>query len=112
MKVLFISDFSLEQNPGGAQVSNWEIIKQGESNGISIDQFTYDSSPVKLLAQYDVVISSNLESIMRSPNADFVFNYISGHSRHFRLEHDSCSYLPADLRESLFGSSVKKLFFI
>jgi glycosyltransferase involved in cell wall biosynthesis len=110
MKVLFISDFSLSQNPGGAQVSNFEIINYGTSMGLEIEEFNYNSSPISLISNFDLVISSNLEAIMKSANAEYVYNYICSHSNHFRLEHDSCSYLHSDQRESIFGSSIKNFF--
>jgi hypothetical protein len=36
MRILFVSDFNLEQNSGGAQVSNDLIIKKGLELGFSL----------------------------------------------------------------------------
>ena len=42
MKVLFISDFGLHHNSGGAQVSNDLIIKKGLEKGYEITLHNYD----------------------------------------------------------------------
>lgn len=108
MKVLFISDFGLKHNSGGAQVSNDEIIKQGEKMGHEIILHNFDSSPVDFLQSFDVVVSSNLEAINQtSPEK---INYINNHDFHVRLEHDSCSYLTKSAREELFRSSKINFF--
>ena len=44
MRVLFVSDFSLAQNSGGAQQSNDIVIKRGEERGHEIILHTVDSS--------------------------------------------------------------------
>tara|TARA_R100000152_G_C6773347_1_gene200614 strand:+ start:1499 stop:2350 length:852 start_codon:yes stop_codon:yes gene_type:complete len=108
MTVLFISDFTLEQREGGAQVSNSLILKKGRELGHEIVEHDHTSSPVNFLSSYDLVVSSNLEVIsQRSPN---VIDFILRHPNHIRLEHDSCSYLTNELRQSLFESSQKNFF--
>lgn len=108
MKVIFISDFSIRHNSGGAQVSNDLIIKEGESRGHSIRLHNYDSSPVDFLESYNVLISSNLEHIYKlSPEK---IKFILNHKNHFRLEHDSCFYLTKDDRQNIFKSSVINFF--
>ena len=108
MKVIFISDFGIHQNSGGAQVSNDIIIKQGESRGHSIKLHNYDSSPIDFLESYDVLISSNLEQIYKiSPEK---LKFILDHKKHFRLEHDSCFYFGNDDRQKVFGSTVINFF--
>ncbi len=109
MDVLFISDFNLEHNSGGAQVSNDAIIRAGRERGLSITEFNHDTSSLKLMYRYDLLISSNLEVL--SHRSDYIFDRIINHPNHIRLEHDSCSYLPADKRRKLF-SSTKKNFFL
>ena len=111
MNVLMISDFSLEQNPGGAQVSNAAIIKAGEALGHSIKLMTNESPFTSLLPHYDLLISSNLEAITQKDTTGYVINRIINHSRHVRLEHDSCSYLPEEERKRLF-TSAKISFFL
>lgn len=107
MKVLFISDFSLDQNSGGAQVSNDFIIRKGKSLGFDITLHTYDSSSLNLIYTYDLVVSSNMEILNKN---DQIFNYIINHKNHVRLEHDSCSYLSEARRKQLFTSSQKNFF--
>lgn len=108
MKILFISDFNINQNPGGAQVSNESIINYGRSLGHEIVLFDHQSSPIELISRFDVVISSNLE--VMSMQRSFVFDFIFNHDNHVRLEHDSCSYLNDNLRKKLFCHSKKNFF--
>ena len=110
MNVLMISDFSLEQNPGGAQVSNDAIIKTGEALGHSIEVMTNTSPLTSLLPYYDLLISSNLESINQKDTTGYVINRIIDHPRHVRLEHDSCSYLSEEERKRLFRSAKISFF--
>ena len=44
MKTLFISDFTLQQRSGGAQVSNDIIIKKGRELGYDITEHHHSSS--------------------------------------------------------------------
>ena len=108
MRVLFISDFTLEDSSGGAQLSNKIIIDKGRELGHEIKEHNYKSSVTDFLSSYDLVVNSNLEVIskitpekmpliLRMPNS-------------VRLEHDSCSYLTDDLREQLFSKAEKKFF--
>ena len=110
MNVLMISDFSLKQNPGGAQVSNEAIIKKGVARGHAVQLMTHASSPTTLLAHNDVIISSNLESIYQKDNTRYILDRIISHPYHVRLEHDSCSYLSEDDRRKLFGSAKISFF--
>jgi len=109
MRVLFVSDFTLQDRDGGAQVSNKILIDKGRDLGHEIKEHNYKSSATDFLSSYDLVINSNLEVInkitpekipliLRMPNS-------------VRLEHDSCSYLSDDIREQLF-SNAKKNFFL
>lgn len=107
MKVLFVSDFSLDHNSGGAQVSNDHVIKEGLLRGYDITLHNYDSSPTNLLTNYDLVISSNMELLHKN---EYLFHYITNHPQHVRLEHDSCSYLNNEDRQKLFESSKKNFF--
>ena len=65
MKVLFISDFTLEQRQGGAQVSNDLLIKKGRELGHDITEHHHSSSIMDFLTSYDLVIHSNLEAISK-----------------------------------------------
>jgi hypothetical protein len=108
MNILFISDFNLNHNSGGAQVSNDLIIKKGLEKGHEITLHNYDSSPVNLIYSYDLIISSNLEVINQTSN--YLLDYIINHPNHIRLEHDSCLYLDQSKRELLFKSSKINFF--
>ena len=109
MRVLFVSDLTLERNKvGGAQLSNSFIVERGKQLGHEIVEHDYGSSIVDFLSTYDLLISSNLEVISnRSPEK---LNFILKHPNHVRIEHDSCSYLQQETRKSLFKSSKKNFF--
>ena len=103
MKILWIADYGIHHNIGGAQRTNHFIIEEGLSQGLDIQTFYFDSDPKILNGHYDCVVSNNLEAIsQRRPE---VFNYIVNHPYHVRYEHDSNSYLTKDARELLFGSA-------
>ena len=108
MRVLFVSDYTLEQQPGGAQVSNDLIIKKGRDLGHEIIEHHKDSSVVDFISSYDLLVSSNLEVISRAaPNK---LDFILKHPNHIRVEHDSCSYLEGSRRQELFESSKINFF--
>lgn len=109
MRVLLISDYSLQHTSGGAQRSNSIIMEEGRRRGHSISEYNWDSDQLILGHPYDVVISSNLEAISR--NFPPIINWISSHPNHVRLEHDANRYLPEEVRKTLF-SSCKKTFFL
>lgn len=108
MKVLFISDFTLKQRQGGAQVSNSLIIKKGIELGYEIKEHSHNSSVIDFLTSYDLVINSNLEMISKIEPAKLGF--ILRASNSVRLEHDSCSYLSNEDRKTLFTKSKKNFF--
>ena len=100
MKVLWIADFALKHNIGGAQRTDSFIIKEGQDRGHSIQFFNYDSPEELLQGQYDIVVTGNLENLYRRGIVDWVVK----HPYHVRYEHDSNSYLPQQMRKDLFGS--------
>ena len=109
MDVLVISDFTLEQAIGGAQISNSIIIEEGKKRGHAIKEHHHSSPITDLFVSYDLVINSNLEFIFKaSPEK---FNLIKKLPNSVRLEHDSCHYLSSEDREQLF-SNCKKTFFL
>ena len=103
-----VSDFTLEQRLGGAQVSNDLIIKEGRARGHEIIEHDYTSSIIDFLSSYDLLVSSNLEVISRETPAKL--DFILKHPNHIRLEHDSCLYLDNTLRQQLFQSSKLNFF--
>ena len=108
MRVLFVSDFTLEQRIGGAQVSNNLIIEKGRELGHEIIEHNFTSSVLDFLSTYDLLVSSNLEAINKF-NPDKL-DFIIKHPNHIRLEHDSCLYLDNALRQKLFESSKLNFF--
>tara|TARA_R110002020_G_scaffold207564_4_gene413169 strand:- start:99 stop:974 length:876 start_codon:yes stop_codon:yes gene_type:complete len=109
MRVLFVSDLTLERNKvGGAQLSNSFIIEKGKELGYEIVEHDYESSIVDFLSTYDLLISSNLEVI--SNKTPEKVNFILKHPNHVRIEHDSCSYLTNKTRKKLFSSSRLNFF--
>jgi len=107
MRILWISDFGVHHNIGGAQRSNYLIIEEGKRKHF-IQEFYYDTDPRILNASYDMVVSSNLEVLSRQrPD---IISYISSHQNHVRLEHDANRYLQVEDRKHLFGNCVKTFF--
>lgn len=108
MRVLFVSDYNLEEAPGGAQISNSIIIEKGRQLGYEIIEHYYSSSSIDFLSSYDLLISSNLAAIKL--RAESKLPFIFKHPNHIRLEHDSCLYLSDEERKKLFTSSKKNFF--
>ena len=109
MKVLWISDYSIKHNKGGAQRSDDIIIKKGVELGHEISHFTHDGDLNLLTLKYDHIISSNLEAISRL--YPVVTSWLSEQDNHSRLEHDKNSYLSPEARKALF-SNCRNTFFL
>ena len=109
MNILWIADFSLRHNAGGAQRSDNILIEAGRDMGLSITEFNYDTHPSVIGRQYDAIVSANLEQMSRSHVG--LFEFICSHPRHFRVEHDANRYLHSEARKNLFGS-CRKCFFL
>jgi len=107
MKVLWVADFSVKHNSGGAQRTDQHVKDFGRSLGHEIIEFNYDTPSDVLLGDFDMVVSGNLESLSR--RAD-VFQFLLSHPNHVRYEHDSNSYLSQEARQALFQSTKKTLF--
>jgi len=108
MNILFISDFNLNHNSGGAQVSNDAIINKGIELGHNITVHNYNSSPLNFIYKYDLIISSNLEAI--NYDSPHVIDFIINHDNHVRLEHDSCYYFDTETRKKVFTSAKINFF--
>ncbi len=111
MNVLWIADFGLQHNIGGAQRTNDFIIREGIKRGHKIEYFHYDT-PIQVIADgnnnFDLIVSNNLEVLAaRRPE---VFDFILNHPNHVRYEHDSNSYLTNDARAALFQSAKLNIF--
>jgi len=111
MRVLLISDYSLQHTAGGAQRSNAIIVDEGRQRGHSILEYNHDSNAQILEGSYDLIISSNLENIVTRGVGPKIISQIASHPNHARLEHDANRYLSDDLRKLLF-QSCKKTFFL
>lgn len=107
MKILWIADFGLHHNIGGSQRTDSFVIDEGRNRGHEIITFNYDSQDSLLAADYDMIVTNNLESLCRRQN---VFEFILNHKNHIRFEHDSNSYLVDSARKMLFGSTRKSIF--
>ena len=59
MKILWIADYNINQNIGGAQRTNQLLIDKGKSLGYNITEFNYDSD-IKLLV-YDYVFDDEID---------------------------------------------------
>jgi hypothetical protein len=107
MKVLWIADYGLHHSIGGAQRSDNFLTEEGQNRGHSISFLYHDSDRHVLDNEYDVVVSANLEALFKDSR---VFDYLTDHPRHVRVEHDSNSYLPSRMRQDLFGSTQIAFF--
>jgi len=107
MEVLWMADFGLQHNIGGAQRTNDFVINEGISRGYEITSFNSDSPDKLLNDDYDLVVTNNFESLCRRKN---VLEYAISHKNHVRYEHDSNSYLAAGTRKDFFKSAQKTIF--
>jgi len=114
MKILFIADFSLQHNSGGAQVSNDILIRAGKDRDHEIHQMFSDSnlSTIDLIKfigenKYDYIISSNLEVISRQAG---LLDLLYMLPNHIRVERDMNLYLSEEARHKLFSNCVKTFF--
>lgn len=108
MNILFVSDFSIDQNQGGSQRSSSFLLEEGENLGHNITEHNHDSSPLNFIYSYDLVISSNLEVISKTQPQ--VVDFLLNHKNHIRVERDSCLYLDNKIREQLFSKAQKTFF--
>ncbi len=106
--ILWISDFNINNNPGGSQRTDEEVIQEGLRQGYRITRFNLEDSDELLTAQYDIVVSGNLEQM--KAKRPHVFDYIIQAPNHVRFEHDANSYLSQVDRQALFGSSILNCF--
>ena len=106
-KILWVADFGLRHNSGGAQRTDSYMIAELESSGFSVTVFHHDSDTQVFNQEYDLVVSGNLEMLSRSSD---IMNYLISHPNHIRFEHDSNAYLSVEHRRMLFGSTTKNIF--
>ncbi len=106
-KILWVADFGLHHNSGGAQRTDSYMINELRSAGYSVTMFHHDSDTNVFNDKYDLLISGNLELLSRSPD---IMGYLTQHPNHIRFEHDSNAYLSSEHRKILFGSTQKNIF--
>tara|TARA_R100000808_G_C2150293_1_gene159014 strand:+ start:259 stop:1137 length:879 start_codon:yes stop_codon:yes gene_type:complete len=107
-RALWVADFGIRHNYGGAQRSDSILIDHGRALGWNILEYNYDVNPAILADTYDIIVSANLETLSRT-NPQLI-DFIASHPRHFRVEHDSNRYLPQERRKVLFGSACRNFF--
>lgn len=108
MKVLWISDFGINHNIGGAQRSDAILHERANSLGYDLNCLHFDGDISLLNLNYDVVVSSNLEVLSRQwPN---LISWIASQRCHVRVEHDANRYLSVNARRQLFGSCKGTVF--
>ncbi len=105
--ILWVADFGLQHNSGGAQRTDSYMISALQSAGFSVTVFHHDSDTQVFNQEYDLVVSGNLEMLSRSSD---IMNYLINHPNHIRFEHDSNAYLSVEHRRMLFGSTTKNIF--
>lgn len=108
-KVLWISDFSIKHNAGGAQRSDALLIAKGAELGHDILHFTLESNPSLLDQHYDHIICANIEGL--SQRLPYLIDFLHGHPNYSRLEHDMNRYLSQHNRHKLF-LGCKNTFFL
>jgi len=107
MKVLWVADYTVKHNIGGAQRTNDLVIQEGIKRGFDIEYFTFESKNDLLSNHYDLVVSNNLEYLNRNKS---LFEFITSHPNHVRFEHDANAYLEQEKRKTLFSSTIKNIF--
>jgi glycosyltransferase involved in cell wall biosynthesis len=108
-KILWLSDYDLDQAPGGAQRSDKIIIDQGKLLGYKILNLNHDTYNSSInIHNFDILITSNICSLYFKNTS--LIDEISKHKYHVRLEHDSNEYLKQEDRIKLFGSCIKSIF--
>ena len=108
MKILWMADFGLKHNIGGAQRSDGILINSTRGREHDITCFHFDSDPSLLNQNYDIVITANLESLSRAKPA--LLEWIATQRCHIRLEHDANRYLSPPQRARLFQSAALAVF--
>jgi glycosyltransferase involved in cell wall biosynthesis len=109
-KILWLSDYDLDQAPGGAQRSDKIIIDKGKLLGFNILKVNYETFGKHInIHDYDVLITSNVCAVLQKHL--WVLDEITKHKHHVRIEHDSNDYLTQENRFKLF-SFCKKTFFL
>lgn len=105
MKIVWIADFGIQHNIGGAQRTDSLVIESGKKLGHNITMFHHDSN-INILfdEKYDLVVSGNLEILSRSSS---VMRFINSAKYHIRFEHDSNAYLSSSARQELFTNADK-----
>ena len=109
-KILWLSDYDLDQAPGGAQRSDKIIIDKGKLLGFNILKVNHETFGKHInIHDYDVLVTSNVCAVFQKNL--WILDEITKHKYHVRIEHDSNDYLSQEDRIKLF-SFCKKTFFL
>jgi len=107
--ILWLSDFTLLEAPGGAQRSDHILIKKGRELGHSITHITSSEfSNISNFNDFDTLITSNIQAILAQHEG--VLEKINEHKKHIRVEHDLNEYLSQQDRIKLFSNCRKTIF--
>lgn len=110
MRILWIADFNLDHNSGGAQRTNDYVIKEAENRGHEVQQLNYDTQRIPGdPSDYDVVVTNNIDALQQT-SGDTALTIATNHKFHVRFEHDANRYLTQDRRKALFGSAKHNIF--
>ena len=107
--ILWLSDFTLLEAPGGAQRSDHILIKKGRELGHSITHITSSEfSNISNFNDFDTLITSNIQAIFTQNEG--VLQRINEHKKHIRIDHDCCTYFTQQDRIKLFSNCFKTVF--
>jgi len=108
-KILWVSDFDLDQAPGGAQRSDQLLIDKGRLLGLNIKKVNHETyKDIYTIHDYDLVVSTNICALYQK-YPDLIQD-LHNHRNHVRLEHDSNTYLKQEDRIALFSGCSKTIF--
>lgn len=108
-KILWLSDYILEEAPGGAQRSDSILMEEGLRRGNEITHaYNKNFQSITDFNDFDILVSSNIELLFNLDKN--LINKISEHKNHVRVEHDSNTYLSQEDRVKLFSNCRKTIF--
>jgi len=102
MIIAWIADYFVEEHQGGAQQTNEEMIRYGESLGYKIIKIRPDDFSKKVLKNVDLAITNNIMKF----HSDYI-EWISDNVPFIRYEHD---YSCLDNHKNPFRNAVASIF--
>ncbi|NVM37495.1 MAG: hypothetical protein HWN81_18005 [Candidatus Lokiarchaeota archaeon] len=111
MNILWMSDFSVNENSGGAQRTDDFIINFGKFLGHNIDHFIHNSElNIIKNKEYDMIVTGYMRNLLSRPDSQVIWDFVTSHKNHVKFEHDSGDYLNPERRIVLHGSAKKRIF--